>query len=114
MVSVSTSVAVGDGVTLPSKISTSPEVRTIRVGDQFNGLIQRVFRPPPVHVYEPEASSFWILPTPWALLIVASVGVSRLTEKSSLGSTCRSPLTWTEIVWSVSAGVRNRVPEVAA
>jgi len=45
------------------------------------------------------ASSFVIVPMPWALAIAALVGLVRLTKKVSLPSLRLSPITVTGIVW---------------
>src|SRR2546425_9623190 len=54
-------------------------------------------------------SSFWIVPVPTALAIVALVAPDRVTVKVSLGSNVVSPLTVTVTVLLVSPGLNVSV-----
>src|SRR5437879_12313592 len=55
-------------------------------------------------------SSFWIVPVPVPLAIVALVAADRVTVKVSSGSNVVSALTGTVIVLLVSAGAKVSVP----
>jgi len=58
-------------------------------------------------------SSSRIVPVPVAVVIVALIGLERLTVKISFNSFRVSPLTWTMMVLVVSPGLKVRVPLVA-
>src|SRR2546427_207858 len=58
-------------------------------------------------------SSFWMVPVPTGLAIVALVGLDRLTKKVSLGSNFVSPLTVTVTGWLVTPGANVTIPLAA-
>src|SRR5437016_2342119 len=58
-------------------------------------------------------SSFWMVPVPNALAIVALVAPDRVTVKVSSGSNLVSPLTVTVMVLLVSPGLNVSVPFAA-
>ena len=59
------------------------------------------------------ASSFVIVPWPWASAIVAPDGLERFTTNVSFASTVVSPLTDTSIVWLVVPAAKVSVPDAA-
>ena len=59
-------------------------------------------------------SSFWMVPRPRALLIVAPEAFARSTKKVSSGSNVSSPVTSMAIVFVVSPAANVRVPAFAA
>src|SRR5882672_3098172 len=58
-------------------------------------------------------SSFWMVPVPTGLAIVALVAPDRVTVKVSSGSNLVSPLTLTVMVLVVSPGLNVSVPLAA-
>ena len=54
-----------------------------------------------------------IVPTPWAVAMVALTGLVRLTLNVSLFSSSRSPSTLTVMVRVVAPGAKLSVPEAA-
>jgi hypothetical protein len=59
------------------------------------------------------ASSFVIVPKPWASLTEALPGLNKLTKKSSFGSVVISPVTSKLTVFVVWPGANVRLPLVA-
>src|SRR5437667_99007 len=58
-------------------------------------------------------SSFWMVPVPTGLAIVALVAPDRVTVKVSSGSNLVSPLTVTVMVLLVSSGLNVSIPLAA-